>query len=269
KVTIATDMGRQTVTTRDSFEFLALSPGPYEVYAEAPAKDDPTVKLQGAYVSSTLRADTGGLSLSLSVNSNASLEVRGAPVRGREAAQMQLQARRKDLAGVGETVTLKLVNGRAQLPPGGWEVRLLPPAGYYVAEFSGSRMSRGNRDRADGWNAIQVSAYGGFARFTLSSGGGSLTGGVKDGTSFALGAPVYLEAWDADSRQRVSELRTTRTDGQGAFSFKDVPPGAYRLLATFEYRNPDSAAFDVANAPSVLMDPHGDLQREMTLYVIR
>ena len=59
KVTLATDMGRQTVTTVDGFQFAGLTPGAFEIYAEAPANPDPAVKLQGAYLSSTLSARTG------------------------------------------------------------------------------------------------------------------------------------------------------------------------------------------------------------------
>lgn len=271
KVTVATDMGRQTVNAAGVpavFQFAGLAPGAFEIYAEAPANPDPAVKLQGVYLDSTIREDIPKMVLSLSSNSNLSFDVRDGPPRGLESGKLQFEARRMDLAGEGEIVAVKLVNGRAQLAPGRWEVRLLPPAGYYVSSFSGSGTYRASRARPDGWNEILVNAYGGFARFTLASGGSSLSGIVKDGANLAAGAPVYLEAWDPDSRQRLVELRTTRTDGRGAYSFRDLAPGAYRVLATFEYRNPDSAAMDGANAPSLRIAAHSDQQRDLDLYVI-
>jgi len=160
KVTLATDMGRKTVITGGTFQFAGLTPGAFEIYAEAPATPDPEVKLQGVYLSSTLR-DNVSVPLTLSANSNMTFDIRGGPARGLESGQVKLEARRKDLAGEGEIVAVKLVNGRAQLAPGRWEVRLLPPAGYYVASFSGSGTYRAARTRPDGWNEILVSAYGG------------------------------------------------------------------------------------------------------------
>ena len=267
RVTLATDMGRQTVNTA-GFRFTGLSPGAFEIYAEAPQPFDPEIPVQGAYLSSTLHDDQNSVGLTLSTRSNVNLNVVGGPGRGIESGQMQLQARRKDLAGEGEPVALKPASGRAQLTPGRWEVRLVPPPGYYVSRFNGSLSPRAARTRPDGWNEITVNNNGGFAQFVLSAGGGSLSGVVKDGANPAAGAPVFLEAWDPDSRQRLVELRSTRTDARGGYSFKDLAPGTYRVLATFEYRNPDPASMDTANAPSFRVEAHADQQRDLDLYVI-
>jgi len=150
KVTLATDMGRQSVVTISTgppapFRFAALVPGAFEIYAEAPVPPDPSIKLQGVYISSTLHDDMKRVSLALSSRSNVTFDIRGGPARGLENGQVQLQARRKDLAGEGEIVAVKFVNGRAQLAPGRWEVRLLPPAGYYVSSFSGGGSYRAAR----------------------------------------------------------------------------------------------------------------------------
>jgi hypothetical protein len=267
RVTVATDMGRQTVTTSEVFQFVGLTPGAFEIYAEAPVGNDVSVTLQGAYVASTLRADLG-LNLTLSSRSNMAFDIRGGPPR-MLTTDVRLEARRKDLAGEGEIVRVKFTRGMAQLAPGRWEVRLIAPAGYYVSAFSGRASYRANRARPDGWNETLVDGYGGIVRFTLTAGGGSLSGIVKNGAEVAAGAPVYLEAWDADTRQRQVDLRTTRTDMRGNFSFRDLAPGAYRVLSTFEYRDPDSAAFDAANPPSLRIEAHGDQQRDLDLYAIR
>jgi len=193
------------------------------------------------------------------------LDVRGGPA-GADSGQMQFQARRKDLAGVGDIVAVQPVHGRVQLPPGRWEVRLLPPAGYYVSAFSGSRGAA--RSRPDGWNEITLTAIGGYARFTVLSGSSSLSGIVKDGSHPVAGAPVYLEAWDPNTRQRLWEPRVTRSDTRGGYRFPNLAPGTYRVLATFEYGNPDSAAMDAANAPSLSIEAHSDQQRDLDLYLI-
>jgi Carboxypeptidase regulatory-like domain len=275
KVTLATDMGRQVVNTVATdlnpiapFQFAGITPGAFEIYAEAPIPPDPVVKLQGVYSSSTIRDDVEKMPLAMSSRASVSFDVRGGPVRGLESGEVQLQARRKDLAGEGETIKVKFVKGSAQLAPGRWEVRLIPPAGYYVSGFSGNGPNRASRVPAEAWNEITVTTYGIFVRFTLSTGGSALTGVVKDGSRLAAGAPVFLELWDPNSRQRLVELRSTRTDANGGYSFRDIPPGDYRVLATYEYRNPDSAAMEIARATTLHIEAHNDLQRDIDLYVI-
>jgi hypothetical protein len=267
RVTVATDVGRQTVTTTGPFRFVGLTPGAYEIYAEAPADDDPDVKLQGVYQSSSLRADIA-LKLPMSSRSNGGFEIRGGPARS-QANEMHLEVRRKDLAGEGEIMKLPTPHGRDQVPPGRWEVRLIPPSGYHVSAFQGRGGYRAGRTRPDGWNEILVDGYSGTARFTLTAGGGSITGVVRSGGEPAGGAPVYLEGWDPTSRQRLVELRVTRTDMRGNYVFRYLPPGAYRVLSTFEYRDPDAGVFDTAAALSLRVEANGEETRDLELWVIR
>ena len=83
------------------------------------------------------------------------------------------------------------------------------------------------------------------------------------------GAPVYLEGWDPTSRQRLVELRVTRTDLRGNYAFRYLTPGAYRVLSTFEHRDPDVGVFDKASAPSLRVESNGDETRDLDLWVIR
>ena len=270
-VTIATDMGRQNLVVNGpfgAFRFTALSPGPYEIYAQAPADNDPQYKLQGWYVSSNLVADTIHKMTNL-VTREVTFEFRGAPPRALESGAMQLLARRKDFAGEGPIEVVKPVNNRVPVPVGRWEFMLVPPAGYYVASFLGRMQSRGDKSRADGWNEVRVTGSGDYLRYTLSGNPSTLSGVVKNGSEPAIGAPVFLEAWDPVTRQRLLDLRSTLTDMRGRYSFKDVAPGTYRVLATFEYRTPDSAALDAAAAPTIRIEQQGDQQRDLDLYVIQ
>ena len=267
-VTLATDMLRQSMVTPDNFQFVGIMPGPYEIYAQAPATEMPMVKLQGAYIASTLLDDTKGVTMSLSSRGNVTFDIRGAPPQALESGAMKLMARRKDLAGEGPAETVKLVNRRAALTPGRWEVMLVPPSGYYVSGFLGPVRTRRGGIHPEGWNEMRVDSYGGSAVFILSSGAGSISGAVKSGSDLVVGAPVYLEGWDPETRQRAVDLRTTTTDMQGRYTFKDVPPGAYRILATFEYRNPDVADMESSGPQFLTMNAHSDQQKDLELYRI-
>jgi hypothetical protein len=84
-----------------------------------------------------------------------------------------------------------------------------------------------------------------------------------------VGAPVYLEAWDPETRKRLTDLRVVRTDVRGAYRFQSLAPGTYRVLSTFEYQMPESASMDLAGAQSVRVEARNDLQMDLDLYGIR
>src|SRR5205807_8571038 len=125
-----------------------------------------------------------------------------------------------------------------------WEVSLPPPSGYYVSGFYGSGMGR-TRTRPDGWNEFLVNDYS-SVRFTLSGGPGEMHGVVKSYSDPVVGAPVYLEGYDPETRTRVTDLRAVRTDIHGLYRFQGLAPGIYRVLSTFEYQMPDTASMDLA-----------------------
>jgi hypothetical protein len=106
-------------------------------------------------------------------------------------------------------------------------------------------------------------------RFGLSSGAGTVRGIVKSSGEVVPGAPVYLEAYDPNAGRRVIDLRETRTDLRGTYQFDGLAPGTYRVLATFEYLNPEPAVMENANPRSFRSEPQSALQVDLDLYVIR
>ena len=80
---------------------------------------------------------------------------------------------------------------------------------------------------------------------------------------------MFLEATDLDPRKRVLDIRTARTDMRGQYQFIGLAPGAYRLLATFEYQTVDSSVMEAAGARGVKVEDGRDVQQELDLYVIR
>jgi len=246
-ITIASQMGRRIVQA-SSYTFTGLSPGDYEVYCETL----PGYPLQGAYQ----RVQVPGPSVNLIADGPI-----GVRVYGDSSEKGELWARRKDLAGAGELNILSAAG--AALPFGRWDVMLRPPAGYHVAYANGGGGAR--RSRAEGWNEFLVTKRQLGPSFQIASGAGSITGVVKD-TPYA---PVYLEGYDGTTRQRVGELWTARADAQGRYRFENLAPGMYRLVSTYEYLNPDTDTFDLANAATVTLAAHGSGSKDLDLWVIR
>ncbi len=261
-VTLAGEMGRE-VKHGKTFQFPGLAPGDYELYAEA-HESPPRSRVWGAYARMTMAKDTDGFVLGMQ-------EVREtlftfSPDNGQRGKPPgQLYGRRRDLAGTGAAMQIRISNGRAVLAPGGWDLLFVPETGYYVASVSLGAFERGNRRRADGWNPVLIEGFT-SVRYVLSGGGAILKGVVKQGGDVVAGAPVFLEPYDAVTRVRVGELRVTHSGLQGEYTFEGVPPGTYRVCATFEYANPDAAALDLAGAQSLQADAHQSVTRDLDLY---
>jgi hypothetical protein len=139
---------------------------------------------------------------------------------------------------------------------------LQPPAGYYV-----SSLQPGHAGRADGWNEVLVRQHSQL-RFVLASPSSAIRGMVKASGEPAGGAPVFLEGWDSSARSRIGELRMTRADMRGNYSFDGVAPGTYRILSTFDYTAPDVEAM-AEGATEVTLDAHGARAQDLDLWGIR
>jgi hypothetical protein len=258
-------MGRRSTTaygTDHGFQFVSLTAGDYEIYVEAPEVPG-MAKMAGAYMQLHL-SESRGVNMVLQEVGGTIVDLGRAVGPG---SQMQLTARRKDFAGVGQAKVLEVVNNRVMLPHGRWELMLVPPPGSYVSSFYGPGIAR-IRNRPDGWNEI-TSTGGGSVRFQVTGGAAEMHGVVKSFTEAAAGAPVYLEAYDPETRRRLADLRVTLTDLHGGYRFQGLAPGTYRVLSTFEYVMPDTASMDLAGALSVRVEGRSDLQADLDLYGIR
>ncbi|MGD0772873.1 MAG: carboxypeptidase-like regulatory domain-containing protein [Candidatus Solibacter sp.] len=266
-VTLVSDVGRETLTTSGAFQFFGKAPGPYEIYAEG--QPDRRGQL-GAYVPLALEHDMTGMRINLLPMASLGFDFQSTQGgRVMDTSGIKVQARRVDLAGEGPVETPRLNNGATQVLPGRWQVMLTPSAAYVAADFRGCRGERPEGSRADGWNEITVTSNCGV-RIVVSDKPGGVHGTVTMGAHEpAGGVPVFLEAYDETTRKRVVDLRSTRTDMRGQYSFAGLAPGAYRLVGTFEYQAPQTGDID-AMSPRVFQVEEGrDQQQDAEVWVIR
>jgi hypothetical protein len=259
RVTLVSDMGRH-VSQGSVFRFGALAPGDYEIFAET-TEGQP----YAAYRSLPGVSKETGVALEMLPVQATQVLVTPTPAGGVPA--LRLAARRKDLAGRGNIEFFQLANGRAMLTPGRWELLLIPPAGSYVSAFQGNTR-QDPRTRPDGWSEFTAGSSS-TMRFTLSGSMASMRGVVKSAGATVAGAPVILEAFDPIGRVRQLDLITTRTDADGRYAFESLPPGDYRILATFEYLAPSPEEMEAAGAASIHLAQGDGMQRDLDLYVIR
>jgi hypothetical protein len=263
-VSLISDVGRVQTKTNGAFLFDHIAPGNYQLIAEG---DDPFGRGKlAAYQEVSVDRD---MELQVPVTAWRETEFRMEDEKGNrlEPANATITARRKDLDGGGRPEVLKLANGAAALGPGRWEMSVVPPAGYYAVELTGSYgMPDLQSGRADGWNEVYLRGSGAIM-IKLSSHPASIHGVVNgEGQSPAPGAPVYLEGFDKDTRKRLGELRTTRTDVRGQYRFNGLAPGLYRILGTFEYEKPDSDSMEAAGARALTLSKDTDTPQDLDLY---
>ncbi|MDR3698672.1 MAG: carboxypeptidase-like regulatory domain-containing protein [Candidatus Sulfopaludibacter sp.] len=273
RLTRASEMGRDQMETNRGFRFPAAAPGDYELYAEGPGDGSSNCFILGGYLPVPVK-DRDFTDIRMPVPCVRETPVSFYEKRGEriEPQKVQLLARRKDLAGPGETRLLRVSVDRVQLPPGRWELMVKPPANYCVVAFSygGPRTDGAERSRPDGWNEVSAGSGSGALRFTLSASPGAMHGLVSGLAHEPLsGAPVYLEGYDADSHKRVGDLQMGLTDARGNYQFRGLAPGSYRLLASYEFQHPDTATMEYAGAKLVKVEEGMDAPQDLELSVLR
>ncbi|HLY16282.1 MAG TPA: carboxypeptidase-like regulatory domain-containing protein [Bryobacteraceae bacterium] len=264
KVTLISDAGRVQTQTAGAFSFDQIAPGNYELIAEA---DDPFGRGKlGTYREMPVDNDT---EIQVQLNPWRETEFRMQDEKGNsvDVSGAKITARRKDLDGGGHPEVLKLNNGRAALGPGRWEMSAAPPAGYYAtALIGGSGLPESQRGRADGWTEVMLRDANAIL-IKLSSRPASIHGLVNGpGHDPAPGAPVYLETFDPETHKRLMDLRVIRSDLRGRYHFNGLAPGAYRILSTFEYENPDADAMEAAGARTLDLSEATDTAQDLDLY---
>jgi hypothetical protein len=258
---LVSELGREIVQGSPHV-FGPMPAGYYELFSQAPLDRRPG--LQGDYRKFSVGRDDG-IRFVLHEEGELRFTFEGAPA---DTSSIQVLARRKDLAGTGAVEVLKMVNNRAHLASGPWQIALQPNPRFYASGFKGPGYEPPSDLRADGWNDIVVGRGSPYVAFTLSSNPSAMHGTIKSGGKPVIGAPVFLEPFDLEPPRRVTETFTTRTDVHGQYQFTGLAPGNYRVLSSFEYQMPDSAAMSSAGARQVKVEHAVDVQLDLDLYVI-
>ena len=268
-VMLVSDMGTEfaDIDSRGNFHFNPAAPGQYEVQAVSNTN-------RGAfalYQSLSLDHDTTGLLLAMTSFPTLQFvfeDTKGAPV---DARSFQVMLRHKDLAGTGKVETMRPGGGRAPVLPGRYDVTLMPGPAWYVVSVSGARPEGVEEGRADGWNEILLAPNSSNTlKFVVSSTPGAVHGVVRDTSGAPVaGIPVFLEAYDLERRKRLKDFQILRTDVNGQYHFIGLAPGAYRLLATFDFRTPDGPVMELPVVKMVRVDENHDVIQDLDQYIVR
>ena len=153
--------------------------------------------------------------------------------------------------------------------PGRWDFSVAPTAQLYPVSMT---MHGGAEHtapgRADTWNEFLLgSGRRTELTVTMASGAAGVRGKVTRSLGEpAPGAPVYLEAFDIATGQRLADLRQTLTDPRGEYRFAGLTPGSYRIVSSFDFKNPDERTMEAARARIVSVKASEESVEELELF---
>jgi len=264
-VELISDMGpvSGSVDGGGHFDFDQLAPGAYEMTATA---DAPGREKLGGYMKLQVDKDAEGMRFPLTRQPEFYIEFEeryGQPV---DPKTVVVRARRKSLAGVVPARRIQPLED--PLPPGAWEISVVPPPDLYVTRVSGDRGDQ-ESPALNGWKEFFM-AQGGHARVKveLSSTIAALHGRVMASMDQpAGGAPVFLEPVELEAGAGLIATRTTRTDLQGRYRFSGLPPGRYHVLSSFDFDRPSTEEVEGARADEVALKESSDTSHDLRLFV--
>jgi hypothetical protein len=249
---VSSETGRRTAAAACGYEhiFDGLAPAGYDVYAE----------MQD-------RTQFGFVELSLSRNElvplvmapppRVTIAYQGLVGASNAAAPISLIARRQDPTGPGPEREIK--TAQTTLEPGYWEMSARTNPGQYVESIAiqfgpGARRSW-RRERPTDW--FEVFVEGRFQtgiKVVVSDKGGAITGIVQTDGKSVPGIPVFMWPVAEQARRSLNGRFQTLSDVNGQFDFKSLPPGDYRVVATFDLSEADEDSMEMARAVTVHVD---------------
>jgi protocatechuate 3,4-dioxygenase beta subunit len=247
-VTLSSETGRRRTGSncpKGAYQFEGLAPGAYEVLA--------TLQNGSAsgFTELVLEQDFFAGNVQVMQAPTVDIEVRRALSNAVSDIPVTLIGRRQDVA---ETETShEIAMARATLAPGHWEFRARVPAGQYVesiASLRGAARRPVKAERASDWYDVFIEPrFPSRIRITVSDQAAQITGRVMvDSSRPVSSAPVFLWPVAESARRSLGGPLQTLADTEGRFHFDSLPPGDYRMLASFDVFEIDEGMIELGRA---------------------
>lgn len=265
-VTLSSETGRrrmQSMCPVGSYLFEGLAPAVYEVFATLPDGS------ASGFIELFVDRDNDTATVQITRPPTVDTEVRRAGSNTPADIQIVLSGRRQDLS---ETEPWQeITRPRTTLAPGQWGFRARAPSGQYVESIINlfgqpRRPSRIERP-SDWYEAFIQARTGSRIRITVSDQAGQIAGRVMAESKPAPGAPVFLWPVADSARRSLGGPLQTLSDTEGRFRFDSLPPGDYRLLASFDVNEIDEELLEASRAAVVHADALQTANTELTVWV--
>jgi hypothetical protein len=258
-VTLSSETGRRRTETacRAGYQFQGLAPGAYEIFATM--RDTASSGFTEIFLDRD--SDAGNVQLMTSPMVNFTVRMAGSKDGADVSAKVPvtITGRRQDMAESEEEREFN--SGRSvPLASGHWEFRAKAPPGYYVESitqlygFAGSRRMY-KPERVGDWFEVYIEArYSQTIRVAVSDRAGQMMGRVMAEGKPVAGAPVYLWPAAEAARRSLGGAQQLIADAGGRFRFDGLPPGDYRVVASFDLSEIDEEAAEECRAQTVRVE---------------
>jgi hypothetical protein len=253
-VTLSSETGRRRTQTGcpepGLYQFEGLAPAVYEVFATL---QDSTAS---GYIELFLDQDSNNGNVQVMQVPTVDIEVRRAGSNAVVDLPVKLTGRRQDQS---ESEPSREITGpRTTLTPGHWEFQAHAPPGMYIESISNYRAAPRRpwkAERVSDWYEVFIEARSpSRIRITVSDRAGQIAGRVITGGQPVPGAPVFLWPVAESVRRSLSGSLQMLSDTDGRFRFDGLPPGEYRILASFDVNEIDEELIELSRAAVVHAD---------------
>ncbi len=256
-VILYSDDGRKVETVDGSgrFTFNELSPGKVELIAESGSAGRGLT----AYTSLWLSGNLDGVTLEPAPMPAIQFGCEDLKGKALDSRQISLTVVRTSPPQEPRSQQLPC-GGTAAVSVGTWQLSIATPTKYYAAEVLVQRKPVESDE-------LQMLPGQHFDITLVAS---SLPAGFK-GTLLgpsgqpAAGAMVFLHAVDQSVARRAFGSGTTRTDPSGGFVFEGLPPGRYKVAASYDVQIPDEVDWSDPSLLTVELEEGKELSQEIPL----
>ena len=264
-ITVSFDSGRREarVPCGGSYRFDNLPPGNFELFGA-----DPEIKV-ATFQERNIQQTTFNAHLDLRPTPVPELYLRDEAARSTVRTRVTLTLRRVDLAGVAESRTVTMdEQARVPMAPGWWEVSGTMPAPYYLSGASPTYRQMEPRPSAHpDWFEFLLTDRSSSVGLRIANQSGNLAGKVMENQKPVAGIPVFLLPVTAETRRRAGGQRTIAATSDGEFRFEGLPPGDYRVLASFDYDDVDDEVMFAANALAIKVEAGATARTDLAPYL--
>lgn len=230
-----------------TYMFPGLSPAVYEVTAENLKQPE------SGYLELFVDKQTSNAAVKLQPPPTVEFDIRRAGSSTRVNFPVTVTGRRQDLYEAG--AEQQIPTPHATLLAGHWEMSAQAGSDKYIesiSNFRGELRREGQPEKSVEWFEIFVEArYNGRISIIVADKAAQITGGVTKEGKGVPGAPVFLWPLAEASKRSLKGYRMVFADTDGKYSFEGLPPGDYRILATYDFTEIDEASLDEARAITV------------------
>ena len=252
-VFLASETGRRGITAYCAGRYLFenLAPAAYEIFAEKEGGGD------AGFLEMFVDRDSETGTIQLGPQPVVSIVVEGSAGAAITRPSFLLTGRRQDLTESGPEREIKMP--QSTLAPGYWEIGARTGPGEYIESitnlFGGPRRTW-RAERSADWFEVFVDARP-QSRFKVIVSGkaGSIAGNVQSDGKAVPGIPVFVWPVAEQARRSLRGPLLALSDVNGRFQFGSLPPGDYRMMATFDLSEVDEESMEVARAVTVHVEP--------------